>query len=72
MYSVYLDYSAGIVELGSNDCFTCDDCFKFVENITRLAISAEPNMDKLSNCLKVYEHFDVEVQIMARQLPWTK
>ena len=60
-----------IVQIGSNDCFTCDDCFKFVEKhhdqIDKI-VCVDPNMDKLSNCLKVYEHFDVEVQIMARAI----
>lgn len=60
-----------IVQIGSNDCFTCDDCFKFVEanrnKIDRL-ICVDPNIDKLSNCFKVYENFDFELQIMARAI----
>ena len=66
-----MDYSMNIVQIGSNDCFTCDDCFKFVEKHHKQSdtiVCVDPNMDKLSNCLKVYEHFDVEVQIMARAI----
>ena len=60
-----------IVQIGSNDCFTCDDCFKFVkENHEQIdnIVCVDPNMDKLSNCLKVYEKFDIEVRIIARAI----
>ena len=58
-----------IVQIGSNDCFTCDDCFKFVEENHEQVdniVCVDPNIDKLSNCLKVYENFDIEVRIIAR------
>ena len=58
-----------IVQIGSNDCFTCDDCFKFVQanhhKIDRL-VCVDPNIDKVKNCLKVYENFDIDVQILGQ------
>ena len=58
-----------IVQIGSNGYFTCDDCFKFVEanrNKINKLICVDPNRDKLSNCLKVYENFDFDVQILGQ------